>query len=113
VKPCAPAGCLVCLYPAATAHDRYGPIHDRCLAASTDILPWLELLRTGPLDGCLVCRSSSIWHHPQHGALHPGCVRRAMGLLDDGGTEPAPMAVAAPATQLRRGAYARRVVVVG
>ena len=108
MKECAPAGCLVCRYPASTAEEVYGPIHVRCLITSADVLPWLVMLKAGPLGGCVACRASSMWHHPVHGPLHPACVRRAMELFNDGGGE---VVAVVPRSGPRRGAYARRAVV--
>lgn len=109
LTPCTPAGCLVCRYPVATAHARWGPIHASCLDKSADIVEWLSVLVAGRLGGCVACRGSSMWHHPVHGPLHPACVRRAMKLLDDGGQAPTAVPVGGP----KRGAYARRSAMVG
>ena len=107
MTPCAPAGCLVCRYPATTSHARWGPIHPSCLDKNRDTVEWLSTLVAGKLGGCVACRGSSMWHHPVHGPLHPACVRRAMRLFEDGGTDPVVVPVGGP----KRGAYARRAMV--
>lgn len=107
LKPCAPAGCLVCRYPVATAHAKWGPIHASCLVTHGDVVEWLSALVAGPLGGCVACGGSSMWHHPTQGPLHPACARRAMRLLEDGGTDPVVVPVGGP----KRGAYARRAMI--
>lgn len=111
MKACAPAGCVVCRYPASTVHERFGVVHASCVATADQCWVWLSVLMAGPVGGCVVCRGSTIWHHPEHGGVHPACVARGMDLFEEDGVVRAP--APSPEAPIRRGAYARRAARVG